>query len=334
MKKIVFSFFIVALSFATKAQTNEAALAYINQYKQIAIDEMVRTGVPASITLAQGLLESNCGQCPLVQQSNNHFGIKCKSDWTGEVVYHDDDQKGECFRRYNSAEDSYRDHSDFLKNRPNYSFLFDFDVTDYTDWAYGLKKAGYATNPVYAQSIITTIEKYDLEQYTDVALVQSKQINVAASPVKENEKIAFASTENITSDNNRSNKIPAAGSTLINYPSGVFQINKTNVIYAQAGTSLFALANKFSIPFNKLLQYNDLKNSDILAQGSLIYLDKKPKKGAKDFHVVAVNEKLEDIAQEEGVQLESLLAYNNYNKNSQPKTGDKILLRVEGRKLF
>ena len=331
MKKIVFTFFVVALSFAAKSQTTEAALAYINQYKQIAIDEMVRTGVPASITLAQGILESSCGQCPLVQQSNNHFGIKCKTDWTGEVVYHDDDEKGECFRKYNSAEDSYRDHSDFLKNRPNYTFLFDIDATDYTDWAYGLKKAGYATNPVYAKSLITTIEKYNLEQYTELALLQNNQIDIAAAPVKENEKIAFASTEKIVSNDKN---IPSAKTITVKYPTGVFQINKTNVLYAEAGTSLFALANKFSIPFNKLLQYNDLKNADILSENSLIYLEKKPKKGSRDFHVVATNEKLEDIAQEEGVQLESLLAYNNYQKNTQPKAGDKILLRVEGKKLF
>ena len=333
MKKIVFTFCVAALSVTAKAQTNEAAISYINQYKQIAIDEMIRTGVPASITLAQGILESNCGQCPLVQQSNNHFGIKCKSDWTGDVVYHDDDEKGECFRRYNCAADSYRDHSDFLKNRPNYTFLFDIDATDYADWAYGLKKAGYATNPVYAQSLITTIEKYNLEQYTQLALLQNNQIDIAASPIKTNEQIAFASTEKITSNNN--NTVPiVSNNTTPKYPSGVFQINHTNVMYADAGTSLFALANKFSVPFSKLLQYNDLKNADILSQASLIYLEKKPKKSSKDIHVAAINDKLEDIAQEEGVQLESLLAYNNYQKNTQPKAGDKILLRVEAKKLF
>jgi LysM repeat protein len=304
------------------AQINDATLAYIDQYKQIAIDEMIRTGVPASITLAQGILESNSGKCSLTQQSNNHFGIKCKDDWTGDIVYHNDDRKHECFRRYNSAEDSYRDHSDFLKNRPNYASLFDLDVTDYTDWAYGLKKAGYATNPVYAQSLITTIEKYNLEDITLAALQQSNQINVASSNVQPQQNIEFKNASIVEKQNSKQ-EVPEQ---TVNYPSGVFRINQTNVLYAKQGTSLFAIASQFDIPYKKLLQYNDLDNVDILDHSTLIYLDKKPKHGSKDYHVALPNENLYDIAQKEGVQLESLLAYNNYQKNNQPKPGDKILL--------
>src|SRR6478735_3380099 len=154
MKKLLVLFFTAVICLSVKAQNNDAVATYINQYKQLAIDEMIRTGVPASITLAQGILESNCGRSSLTQQSNNHFGIKCKTDWSGSYVFHDDDVRHECFRSYSCAEDSYRDHSNFLKNRPNYASLFSIDVTDYTAWAYGLKKAGYATNPVYAQSLI------------------------------------------------------------------------------------------------------------------------------------------------------------------------------------
>jgi LysM repeat protein len=325
MKKLLVFFFAAVICFSTKAQDNEAVNAYIRQYKQLAIDEMIRTGVPASITLAQGILESNAGQCSLTQQSNNHFGIKCKDDWTGEVVYHNDDRKHECFRRYNSAEDSYRDHSDFLKNRPNYASLFDLDATDYTDWAYGLKKAGYATNPVYAQSLITTIEKYNLEDITLVALQQSNQLNVASSNIRsqqdnEFKNVALVETQDSKQDISNNNV------QAVNYPAGVFRINQTNVLYAKVGTSLFAIASQFDIPYKKLLQYNDLDNVDILDHSTLIYLDKKPKRGSKDYHVALPNEDLHDIAQEEGVQLESLLAYNNYQKNNQPKPGDKILL--------
>jgi LysM repeat protein len=325
MKKLLVFFFAAVICFSTKAQDNEAVNAYIRQYKQLAIDEMIRTGVPASITLAQGILESNAGQCSLTQQSNNHFGIKCKDDWTGEVVYHNDDRKHECFRRYNSAEDSYRDHSDFLKNRPNYASLFDLDATDYTGWAYGLKKAGYATNPVYAQSLITTIEKYNLEDITLAALQQSNQLNVASSNVQsqqdnEFKNVAFIETQDSKQDISNNNV------QAVNYQAGVFRINKTNVLYAKVGTSLFAIASQFDIPYKKLLQYNDLDNVDILDHSTLIYLDKKPKRGSKDYHVALPNEDLHDIAQEEGVQLESLLAYNNYQKNNQPKPGDKILL--------
>lgn len=334
MKKTALFFIAAVLWLHMHAQINDVTLAYINQYKQIAINEMIRTGVPASITLAQGILESNSGQCPLTQQSNNHFGIKCKSDWAGNIVYHDDDIKHECFRRYNSAEDSYRDHSDFLKNRPNYSFLFDIEATDYEDWAYGLKKAGYATNPSYAQSVITTIEKYNLEQYTDIALQQNNEITVAAAPVKTQEDYAFEPSAQIKEANIISKVSGQQDDKAINYPDGVFQINQTNVLYAKAGSSLFAIASKFAIPYKKLLSYNDLDYVDILDQSTLIYLEKKPKHGAKDFHVAMSNENMHDIAQEEGIQLESLLAYNNIQKNNQPKAGDKILLRGENRKLF
>ncbi len=334
MKKLLLLFFAGSVYFNVQAQTNEAVEAYITQYKQLAMDEMIRTGVPASITLAQGILESNAGQCSLTQQSNNHFGIKCKSDWEGKVVYHDDDRKGECFRRYNSAEDSYRDHSDFLKNRPNYAPLFYIDVTDYKDWAYGLKKAGYATNPVYAQSLITTIEKYDLEQYTDVALLQSNQLNVASSNVQSQQNIEFADASFVQSKDAEQN-VPHYSADVLKYPkNSVFRINQTNVLLVNEGTSLFAIASQYNIPYKKLLDYNDLDNIDILQQPTLIYLEKKQRHGAKDYHVVTADENLHDIAQEEGVQLESLLVYNNLPKNMQPKTGDKILLRGENRKLF
>ncbi len=330
MKKLVLLIFAAAVWFNVQSQTNEAVTSYINQYRQLAIDEMIRTGVPASITLAQGILESNAGQCPLTQESNNHFGIKCKDDWTGDVVYHDDDKRGECFRRYNSAEDSYHDHSDFLKNRSNYSALFDIDVTDYKDWAYGLKSAGYATNPVYAQALITTIEKYNLEDATDLALLQSNQVNIAAAPIKIENEYAFENPFKITADN----KVSQQDNSSANYPNGIFSINDTKVIYAKEGTSLFAMASKYNISFKKLLAYNDLDNVDILGESTLIYLEKKPKRGTKDFHVALPNEDLHDIAQEEGIQLGSLLTYNNLQKNKAPKAGDKILLRGESRKLF
>src|SRR5215208_705636 len=148
------------------AQSPETIKKYIATYKDIAIEEMQRTGVPASITLAQGIHETGAGTSDLVVRSNNHFGIKCKTEWTGAVVYHDDDARGECFRKYDDPIDSYRDHSDFLKNRPYYTSLFKLDPTDYTAWASGLKKAGYATNPKYEQILIKLIEDYDLQDYT------------------------------------------------------------------------------------------------------------------------------------------------------------------------
>ena len=160
---------------AVKAQTRSPQVeAYIQQYQALAVSEMMRTGVPASITLAQGILESGCGQSTLAKNSNNHFGIKCKTEWTGAKTYHDDDKKAECFRVYNSVEDSYRDHSDFLKNRPFYTDLFELNPTDYKAWAYGLKKDGYATERDYPQNLIKLIETYNLEGYTDLAIAKLK----------------------------------------------------------------------------------------------------------------------------------------------------------------
>lgn len=145
-------------------------LAYIDRYRTLAVDEMVRTGVPAAIKLAQGIIETQAGMGELVSRSNNHFGIKCKSSWTGERVHHDDDEKGECFRKYATAEDSWRDHSEFLRSQPRYAFLFRLDPTDYTGWARGLKSAGYATDPRYPERLIRYIESYRLNELTLTAL--------------------------------------------------------------------------------------------------------------------------------------------------------------------
>lgn len=183
MKKILVVLMFVSLFINAQAQQDKAR-AYIENYKEIAIAEMQRTGVPAAITLAQGLVESGCGEGDLCKRSNNHFGIKCKVDWTGDKVYHDDDQKNECFRSYPSVVESYKDHSDFLKTREVYSFLFQIDPTDYTEWAKGLKKAGYATEKNYPQNLIKVINDYNLNQYSILALDKNYVPNLAAFQTK------------------------------------------------------------------------------------------------------------------------------------------------------
>jgi len=183
MKKILVVLLFVSLFINAQAQQDKAR-AYIENYKEIAIAEMQRTGVPAAITLAQGLVESGCGEGDLCKRSNNHFGIKCKVDWTGDKVYHDDDQKNECFRSYPSVVESYKDHSDFLKTREVYSFLFQIDPTDYTEWAKGLKKAGYATEKNYPQNLIKVINEYNLNQYSILGLDKNYVPNLAAFQTK------------------------------------------------------------------------------------------------------------------------------------------------------
>jgi LysM repeat protein len=175
MKKLVVLSIVLLLSKLVLAQPDDAILAYIEKYKDIAVEEMKRTGVPAAITLAQGIHETSAGTSALVLKSNNHFGIKCKVEWKGESVNHDDDAPQECFRKYNDPLDSYRDHSDFLKNRPYYASLFKLDPMDYKAWAYGLKKAGYATNPRYPQILIKLIEEWDLQEFSYIAMGRAEE---------------------------------------------------------------------------------------------------------------------------------------------------------------
>lgn len=357
LKKIIPAVSICLAALAAYCQNDSRVTEYISKYKEIAIKEMQRTGVPASITLAQGILESQNGESDLAKRSNNHFGIKCKPEWTGGKVYHDDDERGECFRSYENVEQSYMDHSDFLKNRPYYTFLFKLDPTDYEGWAKGLKKAGYATNPVYAQQLITLIQKYNLQEYTLIALQRSKEQQKEMFSYAKEEKpvvtpVVAAPGEHVADTNKPAGKTettPVIGAVMIegvkeealspvtpvvfydaaSYPGGPFSINSTKVILAKEGTSLLALANEFGISYKNLLEYNEMDEStDVLGFDQLIFLARKPKKGNKDLHIVEKNETMEIIAQKEGVQLEALLSYNRIPKGRQPVRGERIYLRT------
>ncbi len=317
---------------------NSRVATYIQQYKQLAIDEMIRTGVPASITLAQGILETGGGQSDLASQANNHFGIKCKQEWTGETILHDDDKKNECFRKYPSVEESFKDHSEFLRSRPNYSFLFKLDPTDYEGWAKGLKKAGYATNPAYPQSLMKLIVENNLQEYSLIALNRRQHVEKELFVFNEQTK---ASSTPISSETNETDKPAAqihafasnqtmkvAAQNLSEYPEGeVFTINETRVIFSNAGTSLLAMANNFNISYKKILEFNELPEVDILHTSQLIFLQKKPKKGSKDVHIVEANEKLHDICQKEGIQLNSLLEYNRLQRGMEPAKGESLYLK-------
>lgn len=326
-------FAILLLPVAYSQSSNLRVENYINNYKELAISEMLRTGVPASVTLAQGILETAGGQSDLASIANNHFGIKCKSEWTGERMYHDDDAKNECFRKYASVEDSYKDHSDFLKTRPMYAFLFKLDPTDFEGWAKGLKKAGYATSSTYAQHLIKIIVENNLQSYTLVAMQKkvldgnsfSTSIAVLNQPESVEDQKPIVSNINqhtsflIENDEKGKNE---------RYPiNAIFIINNLKVIYAPNGTSLLALANNYNVGLKKLLEFNELEQKDILTSNQLIFLQKKSKKGIKEIHIVEENETLHDIAQKEGIQLETMMEYNGLQKGMQPATGEKIYLK-------
>lgn len=323
----IISAFLSAILFisASYAQTEKERIdTYVSTYKDLAIGEMLRTGIPAAITLAQGILETGGGQSDLAALAYNHFGIKCKSEWTGETMTHDDDAKGECFRKYNSVEDSYKDHSEFLKTRPCYAFLFKLDPTDYEGWAKGLKKAGYATNPAYAQKLIKLIVENHLQDYTLLALEGGNKNGEMLAEVKSDMILNEA-----TASEPVAMKVVEDKTKKTVYPTNtIFSINDLRVIYAETGTSLLAMANNYNIAFKKLLEYNDLLDeTDILNTPQLIYLEKKSKRGSNEIHIVEANETIRDISQKEGVQLSTVLEYNGLQKGMEPARGEKIYLK-------
>jgi LysM repeat protein len=300
------------------AQKSEDIVTYINVYRELAVSEMQRSGIPASIILAQGIHETEAGTSELVRKSNNHFGIKCKDTWTGSVVYHDDDERGECFRSYNNPEDSYKDHSDFLHSSPRYAFLFKIDPTDYQSWAYGLKKAGYATNIRYSQILIKLIEDYNLQQYTLIALGKMDQpADAVSTRSKTNNQLASRGSFMQSEVN-----LPPAPQ----YPPGKFDINRTDVIFIKGGTAWLSIAEQYDLPLSRLLDFNDIESMEILPKDQLVFLQRKRKVGANEFHFVQKGESVYDICQSEGIRLESLLELNQLTKGMEVAPGEKLYL--------
>ncbi len=325
MKKLLYiSILIFSKAFA---QDSISVQQYINQYRDIAMAEMQRTGVPAAITLAQGIHESSAGKSELVSRSNNHFGIKCKSSWTGRSVRHDDDASQECFRAYDSAWQSYKDHSDFLRSNQRYAFLFGYDATDYQAWARGLKQAGYATNPRYAPVLIGMIEKYHLNDYTLLAMNKTVPVN--------NEQAIYTQSVSymepamgISQPSNAAVTGQAPATNLsTTYPTGVFDINNCKVLFAEKGTSLLAIAITYKVSMPNLVTWNDMDETDIVPENQLIFLEKKQKKGSRQIHEVKPGETLWQISQAEGIRLNSLLQYNQLSDNNIPAAGEKIYLQ-------
>lgn len=315
MKKFSAIVFFISITAWAAAQEAISPTEYIEMYKDLAIKEMKRMGVPAAITLAQGLLETESGNSVLVKKSNNHFGIKCKSSWTAESVTHDDDAKGECFRSYKTAEDSYRDHSNFLRANQRYSFLFSLDVADYKAWAQGLKRAGYATNPKYPQILIKHIEQYNLQQYTLMGAGEVAQFNSSQYQDDKEEVITSVSAAENNSE------------TMLDAPDKVITVNGSKCVYAGKGTSLLVLATKNDIPLAKLLSFNELAEDGMLTKNQYIYLEKKAKTGDKDFYVTKPGQSLYDIAQANGIQLQPMLDYNKMWGNEDVQPGAKIFLK-------
>jgi LysM repeat protein len=285
---------------------------YIEKYKDIAIREMKRSGIPASITLAQGMLESDNGNSRLARNANNHFGIKCH-DWNGKGFYQDDDKANECFRTYKNAEESYIDHTDFLLSKQRYSFLFDYKTTDYKNWARGLKKAGYATSSSYADHLIKIISENNLH-YFDSELTASQR------PASH-----YRSTKKRQSDPD----------FVVNIKSRpIFQKNDIDYIIAKKDDTFDKLAAELDLLSWELLRYNELTKDSVIREGQVLFIQPKRRKAefGKEFHIVQPNETLYSISQLYGVKLNRLLKLNLLSDTSQVKINDKLNLRKKKKK--
>jgi len=274
---------------------------YIEHYKDDAIEEMKANGIPASITLAQGILESGDGNSELARKANNHFGIKCH-DWEGKKVYHDDDKKGECFRKYKSVRESFRDHSEFLK-KPRYEALFELKITDYRGWAKGLKKAGYATNPKYPTLLIELIEKNDLSQYDQT---QKR---------KKNKKSNTTKTESKVISKRRGSH------TVKLHP------NNIKFIEPKEGDSFEKIAEEFNMGEWQLYKYNDWEKGSPLFTNGILYLQPKRSKAQEEYHTVVAGESMWDISQQYGIKLKRLYKLNRMSTDQKPETTQKLHLR-------
>ena len=295
--------FVACTGVLAQMKWNQRYQTYINQYRDLAIEQMLKFKIPASITLAQGLLESGAGYSELATKGNNHFGIKCHG-WTGRKTYHDDDEAQECFRAYNNVYESYEDHSLLLSRQPRYRSLFSLDGDDYKGWAHGLKKCGYAPSPTYAQKLIGIIELYKLQQY---------------DKAKKYDRFMESRTYKDS---------PSAKGGIL-HP--IHRYNKNYYIVVKQGDTFRSLGKELGLSYRKIAKYNERNKRDKLVVGETIYLKKKQKKADKTYknrpHTVKPGESMYSIAQYYGMRVKSLYKKNGLSPDYVPKVGDKLRVR-------
>ncbi|MBQ1937984.1 MAG: glucosaminidase domain-containing protein [Bacteroidales bacterium] len=327
MKKFFFLFLTLCLSLSAQKPHE----AYIQQFSQTAIEEMYRSGIPASITLAQGLLESDAGRSYLSTQGNNHFGIKCHRDWKGESVFYDDDKKGECFRKYKHAEESYRDHSDFIRYRDRYKFLFDYDIKDYRSWAAGLKKAGYATDPAYATKLIRLIENYNLMRFDSMKPEGKSAAKLRKEDKREGKGEELSIPESPLKLEEAEIMNDAQGEFTFSLQRPIYTKNRVPFVYAQEGETYESIAEDFNLFRAEIYRFNDVKPG--LREplpGEVVYVQAKRKATARGLDKYVVNspdESLWAISQRYGITMASLMKRNGLNENYFLTEGDVLKLR-------
>lgn len=306
-KRTVLFFLLCNPSFMLLAQPAEYKMTrdeYVSKYKDDAVKEMLMHGVPASITLAQGMLESGNGNSALAMYANNHFGIKCH-EWTGMTYIQDDDASNECFRKYTSVLESFNDHSLFLKSRDRYAFLFDLKITDYKGWARGLKLAGYATDPNYADKLIEIIETYRLYELDKMSIMPMTKTEVE---VKDQPPVTKSPTTKIMLNNN------------------------VKYVVAKPGDTYFTLASQLDMGLWQLYKYNETGKSSTIKAGDIVYLQPKHRRSSTtEFHTVKKGDTMYSISQKYGIKLKHLYRKNHMNPGEEPKVGDTINLRNKKR---
>lgn len=305
IRSALYSLIFLLIPVMGRAQYKMTNQEYVDTYKYMAMRSMKEFGIPASITLAQGLLESGNGGSRLAVEGNNHFGIKCKGSWDGGRIYHDDDEKGECFRKYRNAEFSYRDHSKFLTESPRYAALFKLSITDYKGWAYGLKAAGYATNPKYPELLIGIIEKNNLQQLdrpNSVGGLLAKRADRKETKEELNEPL----TPRHTTERN----------------------NGVRYVISISGESFASIAAQYNMSVKRLLKINDIRSAFPLPEGTAIYIEpKRGKSSGTRIHTVQTSDSYHSIAQQYGIKLKNLQKMNPMTRKFAPRIGQELRLR-------
>ena len=299
MRRYIFLLFSLFFAFANasaqQAVWNQRFQDYFDTYKDVAIEQMLKYHIPASITLAQGVLESGAGRSELTRKANNHFGIKCHG-WTGRKSYHDDDELGECFRAYDNAYESYKDHSVFLTSSKRYSSLFQLKQTDYKGWAKGLKACGYATSPTYATRLIEIIELYKLYRYDTQDKYQLDQVRHQGSILRQ-----------------------------------VHEFNNNYYVIARKGDTFRSVANDVDVSYRKLAKFNERDKNDVLEEGEMVWLQKKRRKAPKEYkghiHYIESGESMYSISQKYGIRLKNLYKMNHLDPDYTIHVGDPLRVR-------
>ncbi len=345
MKRLLLLISLLVLS-KFSAQNWATEDQYIQRFAKYAVEEMEKYKIPASITLAQGLLETGGGQSRLAQEGKNHFGIKCKEDWTGKTMKHTDDAPNECFRVYDDPRQSYEDHSIFLSTRKYYANLFKLDMKDYRAWAHGLKKAGYATNPRYASILIGKIEKYRLYEYDNTSssevlyavlkmypdLKDDRTFMAQLEPSKAVKKVKEPVTVEVpykqtsyAQQQKRVERIKTKAEILNSIIIKSHPNEGLKYIVIPEDTNVKFIANKFKVSESRLMKWNDL-DSDVLKKNDIVFLESKNSAGNTATYKAESGEDMHDIAQKFGIKLNKLYAKNRMDEGQQPSAGQLIYL--------